>query len=107
MWSQALFVAMWPLFYGLVLAFPLDRPDRHGTRLLRAWVVVTVVFLAFDLAVDQRVDIVDDPVRLIGFGNWTGLVAGSYGTSCRSWWCRRRCCSCCDAGCSGGRARPR
>jgi signal transduction histidine kinase len=77
-WSLALWLAMWPLFYGLVLAFPLDRPDRHGTRLLRAFVVVTVLFFVFDLAVDQRVRNADDPVRLFGFGNWTGLVSGVY-----------------------------
>ena len=76
--NQALWLAAGPLFYGLVLAFPLDRPDRHGTRLLRAYVVVTVVYFAFDLAVDQRVRIADDPVRLFGFGNWTGLVTGVY-----------------------------
>jgi signal transduction histidine kinase len=86
MWELAIFLAIWPLVYGLVLTYPLDRPDRWGTRILATYVVLTVVFVLFWTLVDEQqqqpfyYSYVPDPVRVIPWSDWTGLARAFY------WW---------------------
>src|SRR5262245_44503118 len=78
-WELATFWAIWPLVYGLVLTYPLDRPDRWGTRILATFVGLTVAFGVFWTLVDeQQQSFYPDPVRLIRWSNWTGLAWAFY-----------------------------
>ena len=81
-WELATFLAIWPLVYGLVLTYPLDRPDRWGTRILVTFVGLTVVFVVFWTLVDEQhqslYSYVPDPVRVIPWSDWTGLAWAFY-----------------------------
>jgi signal transduction histidine kinase len=83
-WEAATFLAIWPIIYGLVLTYPLDRPDRWGTRILATYAGLTVMFLVFWTLVDEQqqsfYSYASDPVRVIPWSDWTGLARAFY------WW---------------------
>jgi signal transduction histidine kinase len=82
LWELATFLAIGPLVYGLVLTYPLDRPDRWGSRILATFVGLTVVFVVFWTLVDEQQQslssYVPDPVRVIPWSDWTGLAWAFY-----------------------------
>src|SRR5262245_4425145 len=81
-WDLATWLTVWPVVYGLVLTYPLDRPDRWGRRILVTFVGLTVGFVVFWTLVDEQQQSFysydPDPVRVLPSSDWTGLAWAFY-----------------------------